>query len=286
VFAAVEADSLCAAVLSNSLVAAAVKSAITDVCSRLHQDLEEHNAGDELEVRVCLDEMGGSPALIRSCCGMSRDLQTTLNWGECVRIRLYAAGTGVGAVDNPGGSENTFYKLAILEAAQAPGEESQASNVYWKIRRSNLFANPLSRETRLTAALVALADGWNNLAKQRELLHERDQLLQDAMMSHAASLAKHKQLMLEPSASTSCQQIPDADGMRRLVQESVFAAVEADSLCATVLNNSRMAALIVARCVVVADGICKNQVCGRSSATNIRREVLEPAAGDFKRLNA
>ena len=105
------------------------------------------------------------------------------------------------------------------------------------------------------------------------------------MMSHAASLAKHKQLTLEPSSNTSCQQIPDADGMRRLVQESVFAAVEADSLCATVLSNSRMAALIVARCVFVADE-CDliNQVCGRSSATNIRRDVLQPAAGDFKRL--
>jgi hypothetical protein len=124
----------------------------------------------------------------RACCGTgldgrktrstNLDLRTTLNWGECVRIRLYAAGTGVGAVDTPGGLVNTFYKLAILEAAQAPGEEYQASNVYWKIRRSMLFAAPLSRETRLSAALVALADGWNNLAKRRELLHERDQLLQ------------------------------------------------------------------------------------------------------------
>ena len=99
------------------LVAAAVRDAIAHVCPlHLSQSLKEHNAGDVFEVRVCLDEMGGCPALIRSCCGMgSEELRTTLEWGQCARIRVYAAGTGVGAVENPGGSENSYYKLAILQ---------------------------------------------------------------------------------------------------------------------------------------------------------------------------
>jgi hypothetical protein len=47
------------------LVAAAVKRAIEKVCPLLlNRSLAKHNAGAEFEVRVCLDEMGGCPALL------------------------------------------------------------------------------------------------------------------------------------------------------------------------------------------------------------------------------
>ncbi|CUE76820.1 Hypothetical protein, putative [Bodo saltans] len=105
-----------------------VKSAIDDSCAELSESLKEHKSGETFTVRLCFDEMGDSPAYVRACCAMDTEaLREALGWGSKVEIRVVAAGTGIGSVDNPGGSENNFYQLAMLT-------QQHGMSFYWTMR--------------------------------------------------------------------------------------------------------------------------------------------------------
>ncbi|CUG89180.1 Hypothetical protein, putative [Bodo saltans] len=253
-----------------NLVKACVEVTIEAACPELLRMLQgkagmSSNGGDPFEVRLCFDEMGSAPELIRACCAMGYDnLHEALEWEKWVIIRMFAAGTGVGTVVNPGGSENTFYKLATLAASQPDTNASQsdpnATRMYWKFRLALPFTEDL---LALKAIVEELSGKWSD-ANQRSVV----------MLQRGSFLKEHKHKILMKEAKEV------------LVREALFSAVEADTVCRFVLTNARLATLVVARCNALATEIMKNTLCAWPSGIDVRREVLERVAKRFKELNS
>ncbi|CUG90023.1 Hypothetical protein, putative [Bodo saltans] len=195
-----------------------VKAAINEVCPALWKKLcgEEKKAFPLFEVRLCFDEMGGNPALIRACCAVGNiNLRRGFKWMPWVRIRMFAAGTGVGTVENPGGSENSFYLLATLQRdVYDSADSSSEPSVYWTLRREKLKENVYVKE--IADKVDAIADKWGNEPLRRELMAERDTLLKRAMRSVP-------QRALNPGKR--------ADSLRVVyMREALFSAVEGDRI--------------------------------------------------------
>ncbi|CUG85924.1 transmembrane protein, putative [Bodo saltans] len=114
--------------------ARAVKEAINSVCAALDRKLMEYDDPEPFYVRICFDEIGGSPALTRACCApaCAKNLHKALRWRPRVEARIFAAGTGIGTVNNPGGSENSCFNLIMLSA-------SRGRDLYWMYRCTKLL---------------------------------------------------------------------------------------------------------------------------------------------------
>lgn len=87
----------------NSEVLAIIRSIQTD--------------GRKFTLVVALDEMGAYPAAVRAMCGASESLKSKLKLPKCIKVRLVAAGTGVGNGDTEPGSSNSSYTLYAVEDA-------------------------------------------------------------------------------------------------------------------------------------------------------------------------
>ncbi|CUG91481.1 Hypothetical protein, putative [Bodo saltans] len=247
---------------------AKVEAAIETACPHMLNKLRDGESAEAFEVRLCFDEMGGNPPLIRACCAVGNDnLRIALNWGTRVKIRMFAAGTGVGTVENPGGSENVYYKLATLRRnVDDPAKrKSSEPSVYWHLRRKYLR----DASTDIREAVEQIADHWGD-ASSSELMLKRDDILKEAMRAI-------------PEKETVPGEIPDPQRVQYM-REALLSAVEADRIGRFVLTNARLATLLFARCVVVAEDIVKNCLCLWPSGVDIRREVLQPVAKRFKGL--
>ncbi|CUG18733.1 transmembrane protein, putative [Bodo saltans] len=88
----------------------AVKAAVCD--SRATMDDDVLTRLSSTVVRLCFDDMGGSP--VRMLRYGTTKLRESLSWGPLVFIYVVAAGAGIGKIDNAGAMERTMYQLVVL----------------------------------------------------------------------------------------------------------------------------------------------------------------------------
>ncbi|CUG06307.1 membrane-associated protein, putative [Bodo saltans] len=265
------------------LTASVVRCALDDSCPAIVEPLKNHNSETTFTVRLCFDEMGSSPAFVRACCAINVDaLREKLGWGTSVKIFVVAAGTGIGTVLNPGGSENTRYHLSMLTLSDTPHE----SSVYWKLRQHLLKNRTMGTgpEHPLVAVLesnvAAIGVNWNDRKKRCEKLQERSVTLSALFKAHAAD--KRAKSLRNQSKSDD----RDKDPLSALIaREALFAAVESDGACAAALSNARMGALFVSVVQEVAKHTIDHELSVVTSGTNIRRSVLQRVARIFRSLN-
>ncbi|CUG90921.1 Hypothetical protein, putative, partial [Bodo saltans] len=189
---------------------------------------------EEFEVRLCLDELGGSPELIRACCAVGNDAlrgEKGLNWHPRVQIRLFATGTGIGTVQNPVGSEYKFYKLVTL----ATQHEDNSAKLYWKLRDTYFASKDEDKVPDLQNLVKRLGTVWDDPVAGPSQLRQRDEYL-----------TKHKHKVF---------------GNLVWVREALFSAVDADAMCRCVLTNAKLATLVFARCHDLAKDIAANSLC-------------------------
>ncbi|CUG84931.1 Hypothetical protein, putative, partial [Bodo saltans] len=279
------------------LAAEFVQRAIKDSCPAIVELLKNHNNRDKMfTVRLCFDEMGSSPSLVRACCALDvTALRKRLEWGVAVEISVVAAGTGIGTVKNPGGSENKLYHLAMLTDRETPDKAS----VYWKMRNYLLEGHKSEtrpenvRLTRLHQDVIALKDAWHDRDEREKKLQDRSVTLAGLMKAHAANtkaMSENSSFTItveKKSLDTSnLPPLPKDPTNSPLTQEALFAAVESDSACAAALSNSRMGALFVSVVREVARHTIDNELSVATSGTNIRRTVLQRVARIFTSLNS
>ncbi|CUG74170.1 Hypothetical protein, putative [Bodo saltans] len=254
--------------------------------SEIVEPPKEVNSDKKFTVRLCFDEMGSTPAFVRACCALDvTELREALGWGDLVEIFVIAAGTGIGSVTNPGGSENTFYQLAMLKPWQSV-------DVYWKIRR-RLWEDWNKHSGRARFSFHALV---SDVAAVEELWHGSRESVSMAMEKRNKTLSKlfmaqatheRSQLIIPPQSTEEL----DAAALtniwvrQALVQEALFAAIESDGACAAALTNPRMAALFVSVVHAVRDETLTYQLSAATSGTNIRRTVLQRVVMLFRDLN-
>ncbi|CUG74188.1 Hypothetical protein, putative, partial [Bodo saltans] len=283
----------------------AINGAVAASCAELTHALKMHETGETFTVRLCFDEMGDSPAYVRACCAMNVvTLRKNLGWGSMVEIRVVAAGTGIGSVDNPGGSENNFYQLAML--SQRAGK-----SLYWKMRdrmlgewKSHSGAAKISFD-ELVTDVDMIGKHWFDRPAALAKMKDRNRTLSTLFAAHAAHARSIDAQGAVPSTATIDEQVHTKllhdlkakEELRKsvseasdwanqaLVQEALFAAVESDGACAAALTNPRMAALFVSVVHVVRKQTLEHELSAATSGTNIRRTVLQRVAVHFKRLN-
>ncbi|CUG85993.1 Hypothetical protein, putative [Bodo saltans] len=268
------------------LVAAVVQSAINTSCPAMVDALRNHHTGKRFNVRLCFDDMGDNLAFVRAYCAFDPpSLRDMLHWGPRVEIFIVAAGTGIGSVMQPAGSENTFYHLTRLTSAGFP---DIWTGLYWRMRTHLLFDHHPSRVCRskdnvgplatLQREVTAVRDSWCDDRSQRdEKLLQRSATLAGLLKAHTADI----------------NAIPDdPDHLRKmnatstlLAQESLFASIESDAACAVALSNPRMAALFVSVVQEVADDQTILGLSVLPSGTSIQRTVLQRVAVLYKSLS-
>ncbi|CUG91081.1 Hypothetical protein, putative [Bodo saltans] len=249
--------------------------------------------------------MGSSPTFVRACCAIDiAELQNKLKLGASVTIVVVAAGTGIGTVSNPGGSESKNYHLAALTHRETP----QKASVYWMMRDHLLTQqNPrISPETpknvrlaELQRDVTALGVDWHDRSKRAENGLQRNATLACLLKAHAANNRAKSEENKCPESSNSGEsnnaKSDDINSALRfqgdptstpLAQEALFAAVESDSACAAALSNSRMGALFVSVVQEVAKQTVDHELSVATSGTNIRRTVLQRVVRVFRSLNA
>ncbi|CUG40019.1 Hypothetical protein, putative [Bodo saltans] len=282
-----------------SYAATAVKNAINRVCPALDSKLMACDDPEPFYVRICFDEIGGSPTLTRACCAKdsAKSLHTALGWNERVVVRLFAGGTGVGAVNNLGGSENSCFKLIILGA-------SRGCDLYWMYRFHNLSLQvdsvpdtPLADAPAQTKAEKELNEKIKkkNALFQKRLAEVRDSVNAVRQNWSAGPTERAKALRARDAALWNAFELAHTFGLlnrklggfgrQKLIPEAIFAAVESDSACAHVLSNPRLAALILSRCAVVTTQALQSRASARTITPNIRHDVLQPVANRFTSLN-
>ncbi|CUG80677.1 Hypothetical protein, putative [Bodo saltans] len=268
------------------LAAAVVQSAINTSCRAMMDPLRKHHTGGRFNVRLCFDDMGDSLAFVRAYCAFSPTrLREILHWGPRVEIFLVAAGTGIGSVMQPAGSENAFYHLSTLTSAGFP---DYWATLYWRMRTHLLLEQyntslAYPEDDVLLAVLqrgvTALRNNWLDRSIRDEKLLQRSATLAGLLKAHAANIS---------AIPDGC----DPDFLRKmnatttlLAQESLFAAVESDAACAEALSNPRMGALFVN---VVQEVANDQSIRGQSvvpSGTSIQRTILQRVAVLYKSLS-
>jgi hypothetical protein len=244
----------------GALVRYSVERAMKESCPGLHQKLCRYTGTRKFRVRVCFDEIGYSPLFVKACCGLKPSgLRAALGWKETVDVEVLAAGTGVGTAASSGGSENSFWRMKIL----APRRD-----FYWNARLHLIdrVAKGYPMKAELLHHVTTVKNRWDDPTERA-----------------AAMNARHAWLVSQVDANSQKMMI---GLMQVLVLELVFAGVEADSACATAIENTRLAALIVVRCQLLAKEIVDSQICYTMSGANIRRQVLLPVALQFQQKNS
>ncbi|CUE72131.1 Hypothetical protein, putative [Bodo saltans] len=255
----------------KSFAAERVCKAIKATCRGLNDKLTAYKEATPFRVRICFDEMGDKPCATRACCAVGpKGIREALGWPENhVEVRVFAAGTGIGTAKNTGGSENHCFQLSILRAPRG-------SDLYWTLRKQVLKDTDKKllkcrraadhSETsdwfdRLKAAVTTVCDRWRSkqFQKRADAIRERNNALR------------------------KCFEL--AESNKDLMTEALFSAVESDTACVAALENPRVAALIVAQCQKVASAAVAGHVARGMSGFNVRHEVLQPVAEDFKTLN-
>ncbi|CUF97029.1 Hypothetical protein, putative [Bodo saltans] len=265
-----------------SLLAAAVRVAIDRVCKPLNEKLKKLSDPQGFAVRVCLDEIGGNPIVTRACCAndSNKNLRNELGWADGVEIRLFGAGTGVGSVSNPGGSENKYYQLAMLDAPRGIGMYWEYRLNLWNSMTSGAAQNDprLQPIVNLKESVKYLHGKWSGSPEERaEALRKRDEMLWEAFAKDTRVSKEKESKPINTNYATL--------GREDLVAEAIFSAIESDGTCVAVLHNPRLAALMVAQCKLEARRTCQDEVCAKTSGTNIRRRILLPVASKFRQKN-
>ncbi|CUG08739.1 Hypothetical protein, putative [Bodo saltans] len=222
-----------------------VEAAIKTACPELLDMLRLDDGKMPFEVRLCFDDMGRCPPLVRACCAMGCGrLRAALGWKLWVRIRVFVVGNGVGMVGDPA---DPFSKLATLHSAEP--------SIYWQLRRDGLRDGAFHDMREVVSAIAAK---WGDEAERRE----RDAMLRGYWRDAFEKMSREHRGVL--------------------VREALLSAVEADVQCRALLPNPRLGTLVFARCGVVAADFVESGLWLMPTGADVRREVLLPVVKGFK----
>ncbi|CUG85926.1 GPI-anchored surface protein, putative [Bodo saltans] len=276
------------------LLAQAVVSAIDNVCKPLEERLRMMSTEEDdwrvshtpFRVRICFDEIGDNPVLIRACCSedTNGNMRRALGWAGWVEVRMFAAGTGLGTVNNASGRESGYFKRRVILGAP------RGISLYWTCRLrllklqgtegNNVDGATRRRCEELEGAVTRLCHCWSGPDDARaKALCTRDKLLWAAFAEDQSTRVSNRTARLPLSANCA------APGRLDLVTEAIFSAVESDGACVQALGNQQLAALMMAQCAIVAQRACDDGASVKTILTHIRSDVLQPVLRKFRRHN-